>query len=98
MPAGEERAVDIAAHGNHNVDGRNVGEELAALAFGFHVDVVEFLHEAHRILVDFRLCLGACGIAFKDICGKVPAKGFGNLASAGIMNTYKGDFLHGKNI
>ncbi len=53
MLAGECGALDIAAHGDDDVDGGDVFEQFATLGF-LHVDAIGVFHEAYGILVNVR--------------------------------------------
>ena len=93
MGAGQERALDVAAHCDNNIHRRNVGQKLAVLG-GFHINTVDLLHQPDSILIDmgFGFCTGR--ITFKHITRKFLAQGLSDLAAAGIVNTDKGYFFH----
>ena len=52
--AGQEGALDIAAHCDNHIHLRNVRQELAVLPLALHVEVVHLLHQAHGIGIDLR--------------------------------------------
>ena len=93
MEAGQEGALDIAAHGDDHIHLRDVGKELAVLG-GFHIDAVDLLHQPDRIGVDPGLGFRTGRIAFKHIACQLLSQGFCDLAAAGIMDTDKGYFFH----
>lgn len=67
--AWKEGAVHIAAHCYDHICRRNVRKQLAVLRL-FHINAVDFFHQADSVLVDLRLCLRASGAALKHITGK----------------------------
>ena len=92
MGAGQEGTLDIAAHGDHHVHRRDLGQELAMLG-GLHVAAVDLLHQPDGVGVDVGLCLRSGGIAFEHIPGQLLAQGLGHQAAAGIVAADKGDFF-----
>ena len=52
--AGQERALDIAAHGDDHIRGRNFEQEFAVLPVRFHVDALKAFHQPDGVGVDGR--------------------------------------------
>lgn len=61
-----------------------------------HVDAVNLLHQAHRILIDPGFYFCACGIAFKYIGCQLLSQSLRYLAAAGIVCANKSNFLFHK--
>ena len=64
--AREALTLDVAAHGDCDIDRRKGGKKFAALCL-FRVDAVKLFHKTDSIGIDVRFGFGACGIAFKDV-------------------------------
>lgn len=91
--AGQIRTLNIAAHCDYNIYGRNVGQELAALC-DLHVNAIKLFHQPNGILIDLWLNLRSRRIALECISGKMFTQRLRNLAAAGIVNTDECDFYH----
>ena len=95
LPVGSSEVwtLNIAAHSDDNIHWRDIRQELAVLS-GFHINFVDLLHQPHGVLIDpwFGFCSGR--IALKHITCQLLSQGFRNLATAGIVDTDKGYFLH----
>lgn len=89
VSAGQERAVDPAAHGDHDVHRGQLREGLVVLG-QLHVHAVDMLHQAHRVGVYPRAGLGAGGKALEHVCGQLFAQRLRHLAAAGIVHAEEG--------
>lgn len=58
MGTGQSRTLNIAAHGDHEIHRRQIGERFAPLCL-FHVDAVDLFHQAYRVGIDLGTGFGS---------------------------------------